>query len=318
MDHEINHIRMSIEIPEETSTSNTSIVSNLSADERNEELEEILKEHYKIKHSSSPIHFRDDSSSYLQNEHRDSIDVCEKLYRDGLKKQKQRAMDVRAKIDQENHVEAPKLHLATNRSYTPMRTRPSLENVHDHLYSLSRQKQMENVKKKEEEMQAIENRMKGAMISPKQKQEVIGRLYQRAKAKQQEGRKLRKEIEQKLAPRTPTPSKKIPLSKAGDMYERGLSHRAQKERKIEDILNSPRESTFPKMRTQSRSRSSSRRRARSQTPSRRYSARSSTPSRRNVNENAYRDDKTFNRSTIKLPPPAPKTRVQSPDLHANK
>lgn len=336
MKHERESISMSIEVSDDNSTGKTSFVSNLSTDERNDELDEIIMEHYKIKYES-PARLGGSSnmdpnrvSSYFSNnnseevlcETRQSVDIGNRLYRAAKNKEKQRAMEVRAKVDQENRPGTLKLNLAAERSYTPMRARPDAENVHDHLYSLSRRKHIEKEKKMEEQMETIESQLRGAMISPEQTEKVVGRLYRRSKNKQEEGKKLRKEIEKKLAPRAQTPTKKIPLSKAGDMYERALVQKAQKAQKIEEILNAPRESTFPKMRRQSRSRSSSRRRsssrARSQTPSRRDSARAITPIRgkANENKNRYEDSFQFRATRNKLPPVAIKTREQSPDLRS--
>lgn len=273
--HDTNSITMSIEFVEEDSSVNENIgyVSGLSADEVDEEPEDmrILDNNNYNKPSMSKAFTQ--QTAY-------NIQVCDRLYREAKEKEKKRAIEVKEKLDQENSAMPPKLKLATKRSYTPMRTRPSFENVHDHLYSLSRKKQIE-VEQKRDEMEAIEANLNKVGISPRQSKVVSGRLYERSLQMQQEGKQMRKDIEKKLAPRSPTPSKKIPLSRAEDMYKRGLSQKARMERKIEQKMNAPRESTFPRMRTQSRTRAQSSTRERSETPSRALSRRSSrTPSRR--------------------------------------
>jgi hypothetical protein len=347
MDLSIDSITMSINTPGVLSPSNVDYLSGLSADEQEDddeyehnspnEKESTSRKNYIYKRGTKMMKQYDDERGESSNN-----GICERLYHEGMKKEKQRARDIRDKLDQENNVSSPRLKLESRRSYTPMRTRPNNENVHDHLYSLSRKKQIEvEEEKKKDEMETIEKTSGMAVLSPTQGMMVSGRLYQRSRSRQQEGRRLRKQIEKKLAPRAPTPTKKIPLSKATGMYERALAHKAQTERKIEDILNSPRESNFPKMRTQSRPRSVSSSRPRSITPGRqernktptrrretpnrsretptrtRDSSRSCTPSKRKANVNSYNNSYVQKgKGKNILPPTSLKTREQSPDMRA--
>lgn len=131
------------------------------------------------------------------------------------------------------------------------------------------------------------------------------RLYKESMTMQQEGKLMRKKIEDKFRARAPTPTRSISLKKARGIYERGQTAVREKELKIQMLRNAPRKSSFPKMRTQTptrnreryyesregegegtSTRSSSRAQSRSQTPSRaRYSSpntnrvRNQTPSR---------------------------------------
>mmetsp|Transcript_1992 Transcript_1992/g.2707 ORF Transcript_1992/g.2707 Transcript_1992/m.2707 type:complete len:334 (+) Transcript_1992:106-1107(+) len=322
---------MSIEIPDEETSSNTGyvgVLSPLSADDQDDELDEILSEPRTHSSSSNRSHRNPSKNLYASrnagqnnfyDENRDSLEVGNRLYLDATEKEKQRARELRQKVVEETNAGPRRLNLATKRSYTPMKSRPSMKTVHDHLYSLSKKKIVEERIRKEE-MDTLEKNLEKVVISPFESERVSNRLYERSRNQQEEGKVMREQIEKKLAPRAQTPSKKIPLSKATGMYDRGLAQKAQKQKKIENILNCPRESTFPKMRTQSTSRSSSR--LRSQTPSRRDSHRSSTPSRshrsstptRRPGAESHHSSSNYYQQKITTRPPAVKTREQSPDM----
>eukprot|EP00551_Chaetoceros_affinis_P015469 CAMPEP_0203693264 /NCGR_PEP_ID=MMETSP0091-20130426/5263_1 /ASSEMBLY_ACC=CAM_ASM_001089 /TAXON_ID=426623 /ORGANISM="Chaetoceros affinis, Strain CCMP159" /LENGTH=325 /DNA_ID=CAMNT_0050564303 /DNA_START=71 /DNA_END=1048 /DNA_ORIENTATION=+ len=325
---------MSMEMANHDSSSNVRYVSSMSFDGQDDDLDliHILSESLSTNKNKNTNYMLSELrvrrlSGERVTERRDSPNICDRLYYEGKKKEKQRAIDIREKLDQENNVEPPKLKLATERSYTPMRSRPSFENVHENLYSLSKKKSIQ------QEFSDDDVYVRKPLISQSQGKVVSGRLYQRSKKKQQEGKKIREDIERKLAPRPPTPTKKIPLSKATDLYERSISHKAHTQRKIDDLINAPRESSFPKMRTQSRKRTSSR--ARSETPSRRVSDRSTTPSRRNNrsstpsrrNNRVHPQGDCVEHGKTNYPPRAKgkyelppsmkmKTREQSPDLRS--
>ncbi len=309
-------ISLSIVVPDEDPYATISYVSELSADEQDhDDGDEVHTNNYvatKSRHTRyrSPSFLRNSFTSQNTERLDSSIDTCDRLYFKAKEQQVKRAIRVREKIDQENKVEPQKLKLATERSYTPMKTRSINGNIHNHLYQLAKKKELLKLKEEQEEM---ESSLKEATISPKELKEVSGRLYKRSLRLQEEGKKKREEIEKKRAPRAPTPSKRIPLSQASAMYERGLTHKAKTERKIEEILNTPRESSFPKMKTQLRSSSTSR--GRSQTPSRRNSDRSTTPSRRQATSNEVNDRfiKNPQRDRRMLPPTSLRTRDQSTD-----
>ncbi len=76
------------------------------------------------------------------------------------------------------------------------------------------------------------------------------RLYAHSKARQEEGKLLRQKIEGKRKGRASTPSRAISLTKASAIYDRGVQAKNNTKKKIEELRNAPRESTFPKMRTQ--------------------------------------------------------------------
>ena len=326
-DENHSNLKLSIEV---ASQGHESFLSGLSADEREYELNEILIEHHAFKTGNSaydaisPIKTMPDQRSPDENT-RDSMNICDRLYHEAKEKEYKRANIIKEKVDQENNVGPPKLRLAADRSYTPIRSRPICASIHDHLYNLSK---IKDEKKKYLELEEINaNTTNRGVLSAKQSSKVAGRLYDRSRNRQEEGRKKRENIKKKLTPRAPTPSRKISLSKATAIYDRGISHKAKKERKIEDILNTPTGSTFPKMKSQTKGRSSSSARSQTpsrrlsdgaQTPSRRYGETPYTPSRHRADYNNQKDavnlnDREFTsreRDTVPPPPPSMKTREQ--------
>lgn len=292
-------------------------VSELSVGSHEHDEDKLMYAIRGYSHLSNKYILRDGSDFHDCNQRRDSLDICSRLYLDAKEKNNKRAKEIQAKLDQDNNAGPHKLNLVTKHSYTPIRNRLTNGNIHDHLYQLSKNKEVE------QREESFDIPLGHLTISSKESIKVSSRLYDRSLSKQVEGRRLREEIEKKLTPRAPTPSKRIPLSQATAMYERGLSHRARTESKIEAISNSPKESTFPKMRTQGRYKSSSR--ARSQTPSKRLSNQSINPLRmgelhynesvKSRTEHSYynESDKSY-RENPSLPPKSIKTRYKSPEL----
>lgn len=259
--------------------------------------------------------------------------VHDRLYREGQYLAMKKAHVAKQKEEADKVVEPPKLQLAT-RSYTPVRRRGP-ETTHERLYRLGTQRKKEAIS---EEAMFHAYHAKHIQSSPKpaarDEKEMVSRLYRRSESFQKEGKKKREQIAKKLAPRDPTSSRSISVKRGQKIYERGLAFKANTQKKIEDTLNSPRESTFPKMRTQtpsrrecffeargdedsvcsSRSRMSTqsrivRRTRRSQTPVRgrsqtpsRNRERSQTPSRRLSSQPRYSSATPSKGATPKLPP----------------
>ena len=251
--------------------------------------------------------------------------VHDRLYKEGQYLAMKKAHVAKQKEEADKIVEPPKLQLAT-RSYTPVRRRGP-ETTHERLYRLGTQRKKEAIS---EEAMFHAYHAKHIQSSPKpaarDEKKMVSRLYKRSESFQKEGRKKREQIAKKMAPRDHTPSRSISVKRGQTIYERGLAFKANRQKKIEDTLNSPRESTFPKMRTQtpsrrecffeargdgdsvcsSRSRISTqsrvvRRTRRSQTPSRNRE-RSQTPSRRLSSQPRYSSTTPSKGATPKLPP----------------
>ena len=93
---------------------------------------------------------------------------------------------------------------------------------------------------------------------------VISRLYHRSKSMQEEGKAKRKMVEQKLSPRAQTPSRKISLERATDVYHRGMAYKAEKEKRLFDAKGT--NQSLNLLRSRSRLRDSTPSRFRDSTP----------------------------------------------------
>lgn len=253
--------------------------------------------------------------------------IHERLYMKGEISATRRAKAFQLKKQEEMQVVPPKLELST-RSYTPLRERAvSSEKTHDRLYKSELEKKKRAILEEAKiEAYNLKHSTKQNTIDPSQSG---SRLYSRSLKYVEEGKKIRREIEKKLQGRDPTPSRSISVSRAQEIYERGLQFKANRERKIQEMINAPRESSFPKMRTQTsrtrgrlqeshedsrtRSISTSRRRVRSQTPTRYRSQslsdinsrrvdRSMTPSRR-VSDRSLHSTSTSDNKSPRIPRP---------------
>ena len=224
--------------------------------------------------------------------------IHDRLYRDGQTSAMRKAYAHQQKVEADKKVVPPKLKLAT-RSYTPLKERDRSVNAHERLYNIGVTRKKKAI---EEEAKNDAYLMKNL---PKHKPstdggKVVSRLYDKSKNYREDGKKKRQEIAKRLKGRDPTPTRSISVARAQKIYERGQAFNATRDKKIEEIKNAPRISSFPKMRTQTPSRretfydarddqsmSSNRTRGsyvRSQTPNRSRSqtpnrARSQTPSR---------------------------------------
>ncbi|GFH49036.1 predicted protein [Chaetoceros tenuissimus] len=236
-----------------------------------DELEEVMNEYY-VEKETNKVHNR--------------------LYERGMALAERRALAAKMKKDADEYVEEPKLELAT-RSYKGNRLQYSVgDNAHERLYNNAAWKKKQAIE--EEAMMDVHHMSTTApKTSLTNAVKSSSRLYGRSKTKQEEGKRLRNEIAKKLNRPAPKPSKKISISDAQNIYQRGIMFKSNSKKKIEAVINAPRESKFPKMRTltpnrrdqfrdvQSSgyarvSRSDSNLSRRSETPSRR---RSETPSR---------------------------------------
>lgn len=267
-------------------------IPSLSSFGDHDELREHMENYYKEKESLAA---------------KKNSSIHERLYKEGEIVATMRAKAYQIKKQEEMQTVPQKLQLST-RSYTPLRARAqSDEKTHDRLYKSDLQKKKQAI--------AEEAKMEAYKIKYSPKQNAIdpsksaSRLYARSEKYREEGKKIRETIEKKLHGRDPTPSRSISVSRAQQIYERGLRFKAEREKKIQEMYNAPRESSFPKLPTQTpvkrekfyearddtsfRSRSSSvdsrrsganstyRKYVRSETPTRlRSNSRSATPVRR--------------------------------------
>mmetsp|Transcript_17474 Transcript_17474/g.33127 ORF Transcript_17474/g.33127 Transcript_17474/m.33127 type:complete len:372 (-) Transcript_17474:2192-3307(-) len=173
--------------------------------------------------------------------------IHERLYMKGEISAARKAKAFQLKKQEELQVIPPKLELST-RSYTPLRERTaSNEKPYDRLYKSGLQKKEQAILEEAKiEAYNVKHTVKQNTVDSA---ESTSRLYSRSLKYVEEGKKIRQEIEKKKR-RDPTPSRSISISKAQKIYERGLQFKADREKKIQEIINAPRESSFPKMRTQ--------------------------------------------------------------------
>jgi hypothetical protein len=111
-----------------------------------------------------------------------------------------------------------------------------LEAAHDRLYRHAK-KQKDKLEKirmvareKETSRQKIRN---GSVRSEREADELTNRLYCQSMSKQNEGKKRREEIVKKHKPRIQTPSKKISVEDATEIYDRGMIQKVKIEMKRE-------------------------------------------------------------------------------------
>jgi len=174
-----------------------------------------------------------------------SSGIHERLYEDGRVKDLQKMLAAERKKREEEDVPPPQLQIAT-RSYTPIRQAHSSVPTHERLYKMNEHAHMKLLEQRRAKMENL---------FPKSRPDSRGRdastrLYKESKTMQEEGKLMRKKIEDKLRARAPTPTRSITLEKANRIYERGQTAAREKELKIEMLRNAPRKSSFPKMRTQ--------------------------------------------------------------------
>jgi hypothetical protein len=195
------------------------------------EVDEVLEAYYEEKYCAS---------------RRESIH--DRLYQEGQAQAIKRSLLAQRKKQAELYATPPKLNLST-RSYTPLKQREKNgEKAHERLYKMGIQKKK----------QAIIEEAKMAAYhlnhSPKPKHhdasKVVSRLYAKSQNYQQEGKRIRQQIAQKLNGKVPDQVRSISVSRAQAIYDRGLQFKADREKKIEVMANTPHKSSFPKMRTQ--------------------------------------------------------------------
>ena len=218
-------------------------------------------------------YYKDRSPKRVMNP--SAANIHDRLYKEGQHTAMKRAYAHRQKLEAEKYVEPPKLQLAT-RSYTPLKERDG-QKTHERLYKLGVNKKKQAIQEEAKEQAYY------AKHAPKPKivdKETIKRLYEKSRSYREEGKQRRQKIAKKISrKRDVTPSRSISVTRGAQLYERGLAFTANRDRKIEEIKNAPRESSFPKMRTQTPNRRDLFFEARDEpTPSSR-SQRSNTPSR---------------------------------------
>lgn len=176
-----------------------------------------------------------------------SILVCNRLYNMGVEKEKVRAQYLKEakQVEEQLSQPPPKLEIST-RSYTPLKARPyerkiaalgDYSTVHNYLYYLSKDKQAEAAREAERAKQTDEN---VKVLSTREGQKVVHRLYQRSKSLQHDGRERREKIAIAHAPKPQAPTKKISQDKATAFFDRQMAHKVAHEKKIADAqVNRP-------------------------------------------------------------------------------
>ena len=170
------------------------------------------------------------------------ISTNERLYNLARKKRLLEMERERKRADDEKLKEVPaKMELAT-KSYVPLVPR-ALSNtrggsIHNRLYELSKQRSHSRGISREHfsSSSSVSSRLS---LSSTEKNAVTDRLYGRSKKIQEEGRQRRNSIAKAHAPRAPTPSKRIPVDKALEIYDRGMVQKACLEIKREEASIDP-------------------------------------------------------------------------------
>jgi hypothetical protein len=171
--------------------------------------------------------------SYLGLNRPRNNDIYTRLYKNGLEQDRKLARRRKEKLEAESQYEAPKLEIYT-RSYTPKKSRND-EPVHDRLYHLSVNSSTSNEGEDDERQQN-----KFVNLTPSREDErVIGRLYGRSSNLAQQGKERRKQIEKSLAPKPPTPSRKLDRSMSTNMYEKGMEFQYHRDQRLNDSKTSP-------------------------------------------------------------------------------
>jgi len=134
-------------------------------------------------------------------------------------------------IENETNYKPPKMRLATKR-YMPIQVRArddELRSIHERLYDLSKQKQ--DNESLEKLLGSSNSGRTRKQVSEDVAQGRVYRYYSRSIWKQKEGRERRENIEKKLAPRLTVPTKTISVKDGIGIYERGMRHKINMEKK---------------------------------------------------------------------------------------
>jgi len=188
------------------------------------------------------------SAADYRNSLNSPLDVtCNRLYKVGVQKEKVKAQYLKdAKKVMEGVSGGPsKLDIST-RSYTPLKARPyerkiaalgDYSTVHNYLFYLSKDKQAEAAREAERENSNVDV---GKILSTREKQKIVHRLYERSKSTQHAGRERRERIATAIAPKPQAPRKMISQDKATAFFDRQMAHKAAHEKKILDAqVNRP-------------------------------------------------------------------------------
>lgn len=227
--------------------------------------------------SAASADFRSFDPSDPHAEDRSTL-ACNRLYKMGIHNEKLKAQNLKQAKREEKLVNH-ELEIST-RSYTPLKARPyerkinSLGNhstVHNYLFYLSKDKQAEADREKADRERLIdEAALKEKVLTTKEKQKVVHRLYSRSRSAQHDGRERREKIAIALAPKPRARTKIISQDKASAFFDRQMAHKTARDQRIADAqVNRP-------PRSDGLNHNFDRNGERSQTPSR---GRSMTPDR---------------------------------------
>lgn len=164
--------------------------------------------------------------------------ICDRLYSMGVHTQRVKAKQERIRRKTAEEEEEKKLQtvpLRRNRSYTPMKPRPydiadekKYNSVHDYLFDNAKERQIEKKLVEKEQAEKGEE----ILLSPREKDEVVGRLYSRSSMKQYDGKQRRRKIAIAHAPKPTPPQKKISIENATALYDRLMAQKRHNDRKI--------------------------------------------------------------------------------------
>ena len=173
------------------------------------------------------------------------ISTNERLYNLAKKKRLLEMEREKRRAEKEKLKDIPvKMKLAT-KSYVPLVPRASSSigggSIHDRLYELSKQRPISRGIPREDDFNCGNSisSSRSKYLSSSEKKAVTNRLYGRSMKVQEEGRQRRESIEKAHAPRAPTPSRRIHIEKATEIYDRGMVQKACLEIKREESSIDP-------------------------------------------------------------------------------
>jgi len=199
---------------------------------------QYVKEGVKRLSTSGDNRNLDPSDAYSENR---STLACNRLYKMGIHNEKLKAQNLKqAKRVEEKLNQQEKLEIST-RSYTPLKARPyerkresfgNQSTVHNYLFCLSKDKQAEADREKHTDESVAS--VSGKVLSPREKQKVVHRLYSRSRSLQKDGRERREKVAIALAPKPRAPTKTISQDKVNSFFDRQMAHKAARDQRIAD------------------------------------------------------------------------------------
>jgi len=146
----------------------------------------------------------------------------QRLYEQALDKQFRLEEAVRA-----SKIHIPKLDLPSKETFSVVEDRDHSVPRYERLYKDANWKNKCQRERERETPKTVS----------RQRNSGCERLYALTKAKQEEGKQRREEIKRSKAPPPPKDFKKMPLSQATAMYERGMIHLIHKEMNLMDVAH---------------------------------------------------------------------------------